>query len=209
VKTSWLEGRLIANASAFAYRYDRLQTQVNQASLGGTVIVLTPDAQGVGGEIELAAKPVEPALIRVGLSLLEAEITSDLTAVNLATGAPTNLRGSRLPRAPQFTLAATAEYAFTVGPGRITPRLEVQHSGAQDFDLFNNAAARQDAYTLWNASVDLAAPDDRVMLQLFAKNITDEAYRVASVAATGPGGVGVVDFLGTPRTWGARVGVRF
>ena len=209
VKTSWLDGRMIANASAFTYRYRQLQTQVAQATLGGAVTVLTPDAEAVGGEIEVVARPVAPAMVRLGLSLLDATITSDLTAVNTATGAPENIRGNRLPRAPRFTLSAAAEYAFAFGWGELTPRLEVSHSSAQDFDLFNNAAARQEAYTLLNASVDIAGPGDRVVLQIYARNLTDEAYRVASVAAGSATGVGVVDFWGTPRTVGARLGVRF
>jgi iron complex outermembrane receptor protein len=85
----------------------------------------------------------------------------------------------------------------------------VQHTSAQDFDLFNTAAARQGAYTLWNAGLTLTAPGDRVSLQVFARNLTDEAYRLASVAATAPTGVGVVDFWGTPRTFGARLQLRF
>ena len=200
---------MIANVSAFTYRYRRLQTQVAQATLGGTVTVLTPDAEAVGGELELVARPVEPAMVRLGLSLLDAAISSDLTAVNTATGSPQNIRGNRLPRAPRFTLSAAGEYAFATGWGSVTPRLEVHHTSAQDFDLFNNAAARQAAYTLLNASVDLAGPADRVVLQLYARNLTDEAYRVASVAAGSATGVGLVDFWGAPRTLGARLGVRF
>jgi iron complex outermembrane receptor protein len=209
LKTSWLDGRMIANASAFTYRYRQLQTQVAQATLGGTVTVLTPDAEAFGGEIELVARPVEPAMIRLGVSLLDATITSELTAVNTATGAPENIRGNRLPRAPRFTASAAAEYAVAFRWGSLTPRLEVSHTSPQDFDLFNNAAARQEAYTLFNASVDLAAPGDRIVLQLYARNLTDEPYRVASVAASSATGVGVVDFWGGPRTMGARLGVRF
>jgi iron complex outermembrane receptor protein len=209
VKATWLGGRMITNASAFAYRYDQLQTQVPQASAGGTVSVLTPDAEAVGGEFELVAKPVRAALIRFGLSLLDAEISSDLVATNTATGAPSQVKGNRLPRAPRLTLNALAEYGFQFAFAKITPRLEVQHTSAQDFDLFNNAAARQGAYTLLNAGLTLAAPNDRVSLQLFAKNLTDEAYRLASVAATAPSGVGLVDFWGTPKTYGARLQLRF
>ena len=209
VKTSWLEGRMIANASAFTYRYGQLQTQVAQATLGGTVTVLTPDAEAVGGELEVVARPVKPAMLRLGLSLLDASITSDLTAVNTATGAPESIRGNRLPRAPRFTLSAAGEYAFAFGWGSLTPRLEVTHSSAQDFDLFNNAAARQPAYTLVNASMDIARVGDRVVLQLYARNLTDEAYRVASVAAGSATGVGVVDFWGAPLSAGARLGLRF
>jgi iron complex outermembrane receptor protein len=209
VKASWLGGRMIINASAFTYRYDQLQTQVPQASLGGTVSVLTPDAEAVGGELELVAKPVKTALIRVGISALDATVVSDLTATSTATGAPANIRGARLPRSPRLTLNALGEYGFRLPRLTITPRLEVQHTSAQEFDLFNSEAARQGAYTLWNAGATIAAPDDRVSLQLYGKNLTDEAYRTASVAATSPSGVGVVDFWGTPRTFGARLGVDF
>lgn len=209
VKAAWLGGRMITNASAFAYRYDQLQTQVPQASLGGTVTVLTPDAEAVGGEFELVAKPVPAALVRLGLSVLDATITSDLTATNTATGTPSNVQGARLPRAPRLTLNASGEYGFRFARASVTPRLEVQHTSAQDFDLFNTAAARQEGYTLWNAGVSIAGPSDRVSLQLYGKNITDQDYRVASVAATAPTGVGVVDFWGAPRTFGARLGLRF
>lgn len=209
VKASWLGGRMITNASAFTYRYDQLQTQVSQASAGGTVTVLTPDAEAIGGEFELVAKPAPAALIRLGLSLLDATISSDLVATNPATGGPSQIQGNRLPRAPRLTLNAVGEYGFRRSWGTLTPRLEVQHTSAQDFDLFNTPAARQAAYTLWNGGFTLSAPDDRVSLQIFAKNLTDEAYRLASVAATAATGVGVVDFWGTPRTFGARLGLRF
>jgi hypothetical protein len=57
--------------------------------------------------------------------------------------------------------------------------------------------------------VTVAATGGWVSLQLLGKNLTDEAYRVASVAATAPTGVGVVDFWGVPRTFGVRLGVGF
>lgn len=210
LKTRWWGGRMVVNASAFTYRYDQLQTQVSQASLGGVVSVLTPDAEAVGGEIELVAKPVEPALLRLGASYLDATVASHLSAVDPSTGALADVQGNRLPRAPRFTLSGAAEYRLVLrSGGALTPRLEVQHASAQDFDLFNSAAARQGAYTLWNGSLDVLLPGERVVVQLFGKNLTDQAYRVASVAATAPTGVGVVDFWGAPRTYGLRLGVRF
>jgi hypothetical protein len=60
-----------------------------------------------------------------------------------------------------------------------------------------------------NAGVRIAWRDDRVSLQLLGKNLSDEAYRVASVAATAPSGVGIVDFWGAPRTFSARLGLRY
>ena len=123
--------------------------------------------------------------------------------------------GTRLPVTPKFKAAATARYAWPLGPGRAHVQAGIAHQGSAAADLRqdigggtnpNDFLGRIKSSTL----VDLFAGYDwqKYNLQLFATNIFDERnelsrFVVCSVCTQ----TKIVP--GRPRTIGLRVGARF
>ena len=113
-----------------------------------------------------------------------------------------DLTGNEQPNAPEFTLAAGAQYAIPIGEdATLTPRIDYSHVAATWATLFQNVTRgdRLPARDILNAQLTVATGP--WSFGGFATNLTDEHY----VAAIN----GVRRLAGAPRQYGVRVSRSF
>ncbi|WP_447728230.1 TonB-dependent receptor [Sphingomonas koreensis] len=217
-KSSWFDGALTFNATAFHYQYDNVQINVvgpNPGAVGGTTTSYLQNAAEAhvnGAEFELTARPVKGLQLNAALGLLDTKYDK-LQVVN--GGA--NLAGAEFVRAPHVTLNLGASYAFELGSaGSIQLGADARYQSHQFYyitpqDKVNRSLLNQPGYTLANARVAYTTPDDRFTFTVYVNNLFDEAYRNHALpqfnAAAGVSGDTIQ--WGDPRTWGASLVARF
>jgi iron complex outermembrane receptor protein len=108
-KTRWADGRVQFNAAAFYTDIDGLQVVVNTSC--SSRIILNAQAQSIGGEIELFARPSDNWDFGLTATYVNAEITETQRGPD---GSPlAGIReGNRLPTSPELQAAASATYSW-------------------------------------------------------------------------------------------------
>ncbi|MCW4460226.1 TonB-dependent receptor [Sphingomonas sp. BT-65] len=217
-KSSWFDGALTFNATAFHYQYDNVQINVvgpNPGAVAGTTTSYLQNAEEAhvnGAEFELTARPVKGLALNAALGLLDTKYDK-LQVVN--GGA--NLSGAEFVRAPHVTLNLGASYEFELGSsGSLQLGADARYQSHQYYyitpqDRVNRFLLNQPGYTLANARVAYTTPDDRFTFTVYVSNLFDEAYRNHALpqfnAANGVSGDTIQ--WGDPRTWGASLVARF
>lgn len=109
-KTMLADRRVTLNASVFYSDIDNLQVIADAGSCSSR-IVINAQAEAVGAELELFARPDEHWDLGVSASYVQAEISE--SRLN-SSGTPiAGIRdGNRLPTSPEFQAAATATYTW-------------------------------------------------------------------------------------------------
>ncbi len=176
-----------------------------------------------GLETELLWKPSNSNTVQAVLTWLSAEYR-DYPTVDTQYYVPSdplspviNLRGNRLPFAPEFTAALVLEHAFHLGNGaRLVPRLQTKYQSEMFLTDFNRPSDTQRGYR--RSDVSLRFESGRPwMVEAYVLNIEDEAVKNnVDLRASQPGAGGVAGFPGVaraffdaPRTWGLRANYRF
>jgi len=149
-KTRLADGRVQFNAAVFYTQIDKLQV-IADAGTCSSRIILNADAESVGGEFELFARPTENWDFALSATYAKAEITKSQYD---AFGNPiAGIReGNRLPTAPELQAAASATYSWpwtTALNGYVN--FTVQHVGSSytqladqepNFGLISSASPR-------------------------------------------------------------------
>ncbi|WP_156679301.1 TonB-dependent receptor [Sphingomonas profundi] len=217
-KSTWFDGALTFNATAFHYDYKDVQINVvgpNPGAVGGATISYLQNASKAhtdGGEIELDARPIENLHLNAALGLLYTEYDS-LQVVN--GGA--NLSGAQFVRAPHVTLNGGASYTIPLrNEGRIEVAADARYTSLQYYyitpqDTRNRYLLDQPGYTLANARISYTAPDDRWTAVAYVNNFLNTDYRNHSlpIANAAAGITGDVTNYGDPRTYGGSFIFRF
>lgn len=198
VKTRLLDNSLQLNASVFFYDYKDLQFYGGLFdSPVGVLFGITNvgDAEILGGEAELWWRPAAGLDLRLGLGLLDTEITK-----SVVDGVTT---GSELPNAPDFTANAMIRYEWPISSGlNADVMFAANHQGDLTFDVVRNPVeAREDGYWLADARIGIGSKDDRWNIALWGRNLTDERYRTQVLFSS----VGFGESYGSPRTYGVSV----
>lgn len=116
MKSTFADGRVTFNAAIFRSDIEDLQVIADAGSCSSR-IVLNAEAESVGAEFELFARPSENWDFGLSATYAQAEITqSRLTG----SGAPiAGIRdGNRLPTSPEFQAAATVTYSWQLASAR-------------------------------------------------------------------------------------------
>ncbi len=179
VKTTLLDGRLRANASAFLMDYTDMQISAtsNLPGVGdNTTKFNLGDAQYKGFEVELTALVTDNLMVGVNLGLLDDEIKS-LVGGELISSGITITEDFDLPFSPSWTLAITVAYDFQL-PNGATLTLRGDYSAKDDYytRTENTDEAFTDDYEIVNASLTYRSPDEKWSLGVRARNLTDEFY---------------------------------
>lgn len=217
-KSTWFDGAVTFNATAFHYQYDNVQINVvgpNPGAVGGTTTSYLQNAAKAhvnGAEFELTARPIQGLHLNAALGLLETKY-DELQVVK--GGA--NLAGAEFVRAPHFTLNVGASYTVDLASaGSIQLSADARYQGHQFYyitpqDKENRFLLNQPGYTLANARLAYTTPDERFTFTVYVNNLFDESYRNHALpqfnAANGVTGDTIQ--WGDPRTWGASLVARF
>ncbi len=229
-KSTWFDGKLTFNATAFHYDYRDIQVNVvgpNPGAVGGaTVSYLQNAAKGRadGAEFELSARPIENLSLNAAVGLLYTKF--DEFQVN---NGGANLAGNQFVRSPHLTLNIGAAYTVPLADkGKLEFAADARYTSLQYFYVTPQDTAKrylldQPGYTLANARVTYTTPDERISASFFVNNLLDTTYRNHSLPAYAPsagvqpsplpvnqaGVYGDIVQYGDPRTFGGSLIFRF
>ena len=128
-KSEWLDNRLRFNAALFYLDWKDFQYETFFFTVPGdptSNINLTKnikDSEAYGAEFEFAMAVTEQFVLNAALGYLDTEITSDDTAT-LSGNLTVDLKGQPLPRSPEWTWNASADYFIPMGSNEAFVRLE-------------------------------------------------------------------------------------
>lgn len=184
-KMSLLDGAAELNTAIFYTEYKDRQV----SAFEGVSFVVGNAAQSTTKGIEMDGRwqATEQLLLRASMAYLDstfddfqgASCTADQTLAALAaTGSAActqDLSGEVTEFAPEWSGNISAEYLVPISAEMdLTFQVDGNYSDSYFFaqDLDENES--QDAYTKWNARIQLSSTDDRWAVAIVGKNLTDE-----------------------------------
>jgi iron complex outermembrane receptor protein len=190
--------KLRVNGAGFYYDYKDLQTVVIVLDSSGTGSRnVNAQAKLYGAELELTAVPVPGLELNAAAAVIHSEFTVG------------TVKGNKLPNTPSYTLSLGAQYTFKSSIGDITMRGESQTKGRTYFSIDNNPLVAQGDYTVLSASLAWRDENDRFSVTAFVKNIANKLAINGAFDQSPVLGSIIKGSWETPRTWGARFGVKF
>lgn len=209
-KSTWLDGRLRVNASAFAIFYDDIQVfaSIPTPTTPISLIENAAEARSIGGELSVQAEPVDGLFLAVDYGLTNAEFVSfPNSSLN-----PSDLSGQTLTNAPEHTLSIVGEYNYPVLSGTADLFLRGEYSYTSDY--FNSIDDPQNDRSFGDRNIvnlRLGIRADNYELELFAENLFDEVYQTgdSSGFAANLFGEPRLGEVGESRRFGIRGTLRF
>ena len=130
LKSSWLDGALVANGSLFLVDWESIQ--VAETSAGGAIPITINgnDAESKGVELDASWSIGDSWLVQAGYAYINAELTQD--APQLAGGTASS--GDRLPGSPEHQGSLLVNYMHSF-------------SGGLDINVSYGLTTQSDVYT--------------------------------------------------------------
>ena len=209
VKTSWLDHRLQLDVGGFYYQYSNIQTVSYPA--GNELVINGASAELYGVDIDFRALPFQNFTVSGGLEIMHDAFTKFPDAqLSIPYGAAGgggdlllfdyNAAGKRLPIAPDWTFDISPLYVIPLDTlGDLSLGATVSYNDGFYYEPDNRL--HQGPYTVVNMSATWDSPDDVYSVQLWAKNITNEAYTQGQYSQ----GNGDYAIYAPPRTYGITV----
>lgn len=212
VKTSWLDGRLVANLAGFHTRYEDLQYF---AFIGANSLAFNADRADIWGvEFSGVARLIANLTLDASFSLTDSKI-EQLTAPDPVNPAVlVDYAGRSTPNNPRNALNIGAQYEWPVAPdARLVLRADWRHLGRIYYEIDNvlHSPGRD------SLDARIAYETPHWSLAFWGKNLTDERWaisafgqgQVAFLAGLGPGGPFDSFTINKGRQYGATLGLRF
>ncbi|HSM95650.1 MAG TPA: TonB-dependent receptor [Rhizomicrobium sp.] len=126
------------------------------------------------------------------------------------TGVPVNLNGNQLQQTPDMTISVGAQYTFNMDGGySLVPRVDYYWQSHMWGRIFHTPADLIKSWDVMNAQLTLNSPDNVWYAQAFVKNVFDKTYVTGEYLTSSSSGLYTNAFLGDPRTYGIRLGIRY
>lgn len=189
-KSSWLDGLLTFNATAFHYDYKNVQVNVvgpNPGAVGGATVSYLQNAAKAkvdGAEFELGLTPAEGLKFNAALGLLDTEYTRFIVQ-----NSTQSLAGNRFVRSPKVTLNVGGSYTFALAElGKVELAADARYQSRQFYyvtpqDPVNRSYLQQKPYALTNIRVTYTTPNDNISVSGFVNNLFDVRYLNHSLPA--------------------------
>jgi iron complex outermembrane receptor protein len=226
LKATLLDGTMALNTVGFFSDYTdilRTRTETDMSGVHQQVTRNATKANIFGLESELLWKLTGADTIQAVFTYLSAKYR-DFPTVDTQYYVPSdpmtpviNLRGNRLPFAPEYGGALVYEHSFGLpNGGRLAARLQTRYQSEMFLTDFNRSSDAQAAYTRTDLSLRYETPRDWV-LEAFVQNVEDVAVKNnVDLRGSQPGTGGVAGFPGVaraffdaPRSYGLRASLRF
>jgi iron complex outermembrane recepter protein len=195
-KTQLINNSLQFNVSAFFYDYEGVQVYgpIFDGGVIGPLFGITNagDAEVYGAEFELLWRAAEGLDIRLGLGLLDTEITDSFV--------PNIAEGSDLPNSPEVNFNSSVNYEWSLTSGWIAEvSFDASYKGDVSYDIVNQPVETlEDGYWIANARAGVTSSNGKWGVHIWGKNITDSVYRTQVLTST----VGFGESYGVPATYG-------
>jgi len=128
----------------------------------------------------------------------------------LSPGVEVNLRGNRLPQAPEYKASIGVQYTADFDNGMsLVPRFDLAYTGEQFGNVFNGNVNRIEPFVQANASIQLNGADNRWFVRGFVQNIFDSNSVTGLYVTDASSGNFTNIFTLDPRRYGIAVGAKF
>lgn len=210
LKTSWYDGRLIANAAYFYNDYTDIQvTSFGADPVTGVFVDLFTNAAAAtiqGFELELTAIPSKGLTLAASLGVLDAQYDEfDI----LVGGVVSDVSDRDLVNAPELSGSFAATYDFSLSDRlAATIHTDLAYRGGYANEVTDSPNLRQDAYWLSNAFVAVKTANSRWEARAGIRNIGDKAILVQGFNLAAFPGVETA-FFAAPRTYDFRLIYRY
>ena len=208
-KSTWLDGRLVANVAAYYLDWSEIQVPrfIFSPVFNNTVTIFdnAGDAEIVGLDLQLTARPTRSLELGASVNLQDSEFTAVSPDTLIAAG-------SSLPNSPDLTAYAYTQYSKPIAQGSAFVRLDYRFVDELTQLPINVGNARDPrrlaSYSVANMFVGYQA--DRWYLTGFVTNLTDQRAQLSSdtltrLVVTTPDTAALLQ----PRTVGMTVGFNF
>jgi iron complex outermembrane recepter protein len=127
-----------------------------------------------------------------------------------SAGIPVNLKGNKLPQAPNYKFSAGAQYTINFDGGMsLVPRFDLAYTGDSYGSIFNGNVNKIKGYAQVNAQIQLNGVDDKWYVKGFIQNLFD-ANSVTGLYVTDQSSGNYTNiFTLEPRRYGIAAGVKF
>jgi hypothetical protein len=128
----------------------------------------------------------------------------------LSPGVEVNLKGNKLPQAPEYKASMGVQYTAEFGSGwTLVPRADVTMTGTQYGNVFNGPVNRIAPFVQANAQIQLNGPDSRWFVRGFVQNIFDSNSVTGLYVTDASSGLFSNIFTLEPRRYGIAAGFSF
>lgn len=200
-KTTWLDGRMIINLSAYRIDWNNIQTQEQEPVQGFNFIGNAGKARVEGFELELFSQLTSRLQLNVGVGYQDARLTEDQPVLEVET--PVGKDGDPIPFVPEWSANAALQYEFPIsGPWRGHLRGDYSYTGSSqtqfndDGEFFNE----QSAYNILDLRIGMESDIWRV--SVYVDNVFDKRAELTIVENRA---VPLSIFTNRPRTAGVSV----
>ena len=201
-KTQFLDRRVTLNMAGFFYSYKNQQFINIDPATAAQTLVNIPRSQIYGGEAELTARATDGLTIRAGLGMLHTEIREGIVSGN-------DVKGNRLSNAPKLTFTGGFDAtAMDNDAGKIMLSADLSYQSSQYFEVLNISRLKQKSYAMLSGHLDWQSADGRWNASIWGKNLTDKFYFTSRIDLLAGFGFDY-NHVGTPRTYGVTVGVKY
>ncbi len=128
----------------------------------------------------------------------------------LSPGVQVNLKGNKLPQAPNVKASAGIQYTHNMDNGwSLVPRFDLAFTGKQFGNVFNGNVNKIDAFTQANAQIQLNGTDSKWFVRAFVQNIFDSNSVTGLYVTDASSGLFSNIFTLDPRRYGIAAGIKF
>ena len=174
-KTAWIDNRLIVNLSAYYIDWSDVIVNAVTGDPLFSYSVNAGTAHSKGIELEILGRPTPGLELRLSSSINEAKVDSVSAIGNTP---PPAVPGARLPFVPQFRVAGSAEYTWSLSKAlEGLVRVDGSYTGSTFSAVDNNPVGINDAYSVFNVRAGLQASS--WSLTLFADNLFNSRGELA------------------------------
>lgn len=125
------------------------------------------------------------------------------------SGIPTNIKGNKLPGAPDYKFSAGVQYAAPVGDMTLTPRADFIYTGKSEGNIFGGTVNEVPSFTQVNAQLQLDGPDKKWFARVWVQNLFDKDSITGLYVTDQSSGNYTNVFTLEPRRFGVTAGMKF
>jgi iron complex outermembrane recepter protein len=165
-----------------------------------------------------AAFPSDSGLTARGAFSICSVLAAQATAIGAGfggigvqnAGVPVNIKGNRLPQAPNFKWNVGVQYTGELGGGMtLVPRVDLIYVGDSYGNIFNGRVNKIKGYTQMNAQIQLNGADDKWFARAFVQNIANSNATTGLYVTDQSSGLFTNIFTLEPRRFGVAAGFKF
>lgn len=171
---------------------------INSTGAFGICSVLQAGAAGQIAAVNPALAPLAPVLASFGSFTVE------------NAGVPVNIKGNKLPQAPNYKFSVGVQYTVEFDNGMaLVPRADLTYTGDSFGNIFNGRVNKINGYAQANAQIQLNGNDDRWFVRGFIQNIFDNNATTGLYVTDQSSGLFTNIFTLEPRRYGISAGFKF